>query len=125
MTPDDVIFSFDVVEEKQSDKMAYYRHVTKAEKTGDREVTFTFDAPGNRELPQIVGQLTVLPKPWWEGTDKDGKKRDITETTLEPPLGSGPYRIKDFTAGPQHHLRAGQGLLGQRPQRQCRRQQFR
>ena len=56
---------------------AYYRHVVKAEKTGEREVTFVFDGPGNRELPQIVGQLTVLPKHWWEGTDKTGKKRDV------------------------------------------------
>ncbi len=71
----------------------------KAEKVGEQDVKFTFDQPGNRELPQIVGQLMVLPKHWWEGTDKDGKKRDISATTLEPPLGSGPYRIKDFTAG--------------------------
>ena len=73
--------------------------MTKAEKTGEREVTFTFDGPGNRELPQIVGQLPVLPKHWWEGTDKSGRKRDVTQTTLEPPLGSGPYRIKDFAPG--------------------------
>ena len=78
---------------------AYYRHVVKAEKTGEREVTFTFDAPGNRELPQIVGQLTVIPKHWWEGTDKAGKKRDVSQTTLEPPLGCGAYRIKEFTPG--------------------------
>jgi microcin C transport system substrate-binding protein len=62
-------------------------------------VTFVFDAPGNRELPQIIGQLTVLPKHWWEGTDKNGKQRNIGETTLEPPLGSGAYRIKDFSPG--------------------------
>ena len=55
--------------------------------------------PGNRELPQIVGQLNVLPKHWWEGTDASGKKRDIAATTLEPPLGSGAYRIKEFVAG--------------------------
>ena len=55
-------------------------------------MTFTFDGPGNRELPQIVGQLTVLPKHWWEGTDAQGRKRDVTATTLEPPLGSGAYR---------------------------------
>ena len=78
---------------------AYYRHVTKAEKTGEREITFTFDGPGNRELPQIVGQLNVLPKHWWEGTDKSGNKRDITATTLEPPLGCGAYRIKEFVPG--------------------------
>jgi microcin C transport system substrate-binding protein len=62
-------------------------------------VKFTFDGPGNRELPQIVGQLTVLPKHWWEGTNASGQKRDIGSTTLELPLGSAPYRIKDFAAG--------------------------
>ena len=78
---------------------AYYRHVVKAEKTGERDITFTFDGPGNRELPQIVGQLNVLPKHWWEGTDASGKKRDVSVTTLEKPLGCGAYRIKDFVPG--------------------------
>jgi microcin C transport system substrate-binding protein len=64
--------------------------------TGEHEVTFTFDAPGNRELPHIMGQLQVLPKHWWEGKDANGRQRDISKTTLEPPLGSGPYRIKSF-----------------------------
>jgi microcin C transport system substrate-binding protein len=99
VTPEDVVYSFDV-QKKQSPRASfYYRHVVKAEKTGDNEVIFTFDAPGNHELPSIVGQLVVLPKHWWEGTDNDGKKRDISATTLEKPLGSGPYRIKDFVAG--------------------------
>ena len=40
-----------------------------------------------------------MPQHWWEGTDSDGKKRDIGATTLEPPLGSGAYRIKEFSAG--------------------------
>jgi len=99
VTPDDVIFSFDAFKKLSPQARANYRHVVKAEKTGDREVTFTFDAPGNRGLPATIGQLAVLPKHWWEGTDKDGKKRNVDESTLEPPLGSGPYRIKDFTAG--------------------------
>ncbi len=99
ITPDDVIFSFDALKKNSPQSSAYYRHVVKAEKTADREVTFTFDGPGNRELPLIVGQLTVFPKAWWQGTDKDGKQRDISTTTLEPPLGSGPYRIKEFTPG--------------------------
>jgi microcin C transport system substrate-binding protein len=99
VTPDDVIFSFDAEKKYNPQLGAYYRHVTKAERTGEHEVTFTFDAPGNRELPQIVGQLTVFPKHWWEGTDAAGKKRDIGATTLEPPLGSGPYRVKEFVAG--------------------------
>jgi microcin C transport system substrate-binding protein len=96
VTPEDVIFSFEVSKENSPFMGAYYRHVTKAEKTGEREITFTFDGPGNRELPQIVGEIEVLPKHWWEGKDSSGKQRDVTQTTLEPPLGSGPYRIKEF-----------------------------
>ena len=99
ISPDDVLYSFEVLKKNSPFYGAYYRHVVKAEKSGEREITFTFDGPGNRELPQIVGQLPVLPKHWWEGTDKSGRKRDITQTTLEPPLGSGPYRVKDFAPG--------------------------
>jgi microcin C transport system substrate-binding protein len=99
VTPEDVIFSLDAFKQHHPQYSAYYRHVVKAEKSGERDVKFTFDAPGNRELPQIVGQLTILPKHWWEGTDSEGRKRDISATTLEKPLGSGPYRIKEFVAG--------------------------
>jgi microcin C transport system substrate-binding protein len=99
VTPEDVIFSFDAFKTNSPQLGAYYRHVTKAEKTGEREITFSFDGPGNRELPQIVGQLPVLAKHWWTGTDKNGNKRDVTQTTLEPPLGSGPYRLKEFQPG--------------------------
>jgi microcin C transport system substrate-binding protein len=99
VTPDDVIFSFHAFKDNSPQTAAYYRHVIKAEKTGDREVTFTFDSAGNRELPQIVGELRILPRHWWEGTDASGRKRDVSQTTLEPPLGSGAYRIKTFTPG--------------------------
>ena len=99
VTPDDVIFSFNAFKKLSPQLGSYYRHVVKVEKIGDREIAFTFDAPGNRELPQIIGQLTILPKAWWEGTDKDGKQRDIGSTTLEPPLGCGAYRVKEFSPG--------------------------
>ncbi len=99
VTPDDVLYSFDTFKKNSPQLAAYYRHVTKAAITGEREITFTFDGPGNRELPQIVGQLPVLPKHWWEGADKAGNKRNVTQTTLEPTLGSGPYRIKEFAPG--------------------------
>ena len=99
VTAEDVIFSLEAFKKHHPQLSAYYRHVTKAEKTGEREITFTFDQPGNRELPQIVGQISVLPKHYWEGTDKDGNKRDVGATTLDPPLGNGAYRIKDFTPG--------------------------
>ena len=74
VTPEDVIYSLEVYKKNHPQYSAYYRHVVKAEKTGEREITFTFDGPGNRELPQIVGQLNVLPKHWWEGKDKSGKQ---------------------------------------------------
>ena len=57
VTVEDVIFSLESFKKHHPQYAAYYRHVTKAEKTGERDVTFTFDAPGNRELPLIVGQL--------------------------------------------------------------------
>jgi microcin C transport system substrate-binding protein len=99
VTPDDVIFSIEVLKKNSPFYASYYRHVAKAEKTGERDIRFTFDSPGNRELPTIVGELPVLPKHYWDGTDSQGRRRDISATTLEPPLSSGPYRIKEFVAG--------------------------
>jgi microcin C transport system substrate-binding protein len=99
VTPDDVIFSFDALKKYSPMYSAYYRHVVKCEQVGERDVKFAFDGPGNRELPLITGELTVQPKHWWEGTDAQGQKRDISATTLEIPLGSGPYRIREFVAG--------------------------
>ena len=99
VTPEDVIYSMEQLKKLSPMHASYYRHVVKAEQAGEREIKFTFDSPGNRELPHIVGELMVLPKHYWEGTDSQGRKRDISQTTLEPPLGSGPYRIKDFVAG--------------------------
>lgn len=99
VTPEDVIFSYESFKKLNPQYGASFRHVAKAEKTGEHEVTFTFAAKGHHDLPPSIGQLTVLPKHWWEGTDKNGKQRKIGETTLEPPLGSGPYRIKEFSAG--------------------------
>ncbi|WP_367197040.1 extracellular solute-binding protein [Amorphus sp. 3PC139-8] len=94
VTPEDVVWSFQVLTENNPGQAFYYRHVEKAEVTGEREVTFTFDQAGNRELPKIVGQLLVLPKHYWTA-----EGRDITRATVEPPLGSGPYRISSVVPG--------------------------
>lgn len=99
ITPEDVIFSLEALKKAHPMYARYYKNVIKAEKTGEHEVTFTFDIKGNRELPQILGQLTVLPKHYWEGTGKDGQPRDITKSTLEVPLGSGPYKVKEVAPG--------------------------
>ena len=99
ITVEDVIYSFEAYKKYNPFIGAFYRDVVRVEQSGEREVTFTFDSPGNHEMPVILGQLRVLPKHWWEGSDASGKKRDIGATTLEPPLGNGAYRIKEFVAG--------------------------
>jgi microcin C transport system substrate-binding protein len=99
VTPEDVVWTFEQLKKLNPNQAFYYRHVVKVEKSGEREITFTFDGPGNRELPQIVGQINVLPKHWWTGKDASGKQRDIAAGTLEPPLGDGAYRIKSVVPG--------------------------
>ncbi|WP_375455473.1 extracellular solute-binding protein [uncultured Methylobacterium sp.] len=99
VTAEDVVWSFDTFKANSPFHAAYYQTVTKAEATAPREVTFTFSETGNRELPQVIGQLRVLPKHWWTGKDAQGRPRNVTETTLEPPLGSGPYRLEKFDPG--------------------------
>jgi microcin C transport system substrate-binding protein len=93
VTVDDVIFSLQILKTKGHPfYRAYFANVAKAEKVGGRKVKFTFSGSENRELPLITGQLPILPKHYWEG-------RQFDKTTLEPPLGSGPYRIETFQAG--------------------------
>jgi len=99
VTPADVVFSFDAFKKNSPMYSAYYRHIVKCEQSGERDIRFTFDGPGNRELPSIAGEVPVLPKHWWEGTDAQGRQRDVAATTLEIPLGSAAYRIKEFVAG--------------------------
>ena len=99
VTPEDVIYSLEVNKAANPRLGFYYKNVTRAEATGDNEVTFYFDVKNNRELPMIMGQLTVLPKHYWTGTDAKGIQRDPMKTTLEPPLGSGPYRVKHVAPG--------------------------
>ena len=50
VTPEDVIFSLEAFKKHHPQYVAYYRHVTKAEKTGDREITFTFDQAGQSRI---------------------------------------------------------------------------
>ncbi|GAB4176241.1 MAG: extracellular solute-binding protein [Thalassobaculales bacterium] len=93
MTVEDVIWTFDTLKKDGAPfYRAYYADVVKAEKTGERTVRFSFAVAGNRELPLIVGQMPVLPKHYWEG-------KDFTRTTLDAPLGSGPYRIAAVDPG--------------------------
>jgi len=99
ITPDDVVFSMEAIKKADPRQAFYYKNVIKGEVTGEREVTFTFDTPGNRELPHIVGELTVLPKAFWTGKGANGEPRDLSKSSLEIPVGSGPYRIKNVDVG--------------------------
>ena len=93
ITADDVIYSFELLTTSGNPfYRSYYANVEKAEKLGERIVKFTFNDGINRELPLIMGQFTVLPKHYWED-------RDFSQTSLEPPLGSGPYKIEAFEPG--------------------------
>ncbi len=93
VTVDDVIWTFNTLRDKGDPFYRfYYANVAKVERTGERSVKFTFERGENRELPLIIGQLPVLPKHYWAD-------RDFESTTLEPPLGSGPYRIDSFEPG--------------------------
>ncbi len=99
ITAEDVVWSFQKLKELSQMYNRYYANVTEAVAISEREVEFRFDQKGNRELPHIMGDLAVLPKHWWEGTDSKGNKRDVSQPTLEPPLGSGQWKIASFKPG--------------------------
>jgi microcin C transport system substrate-binding protein len=93
MTPADVIWTFDALRSKgQPLYRSYYGDVTKVVQEGDHGVRFYFKSAKNRELPQILGEMPVLSKAYWSS-------RDFEKTTLDPPLGSGPYTIKSVDPG--------------------------
>ncbi len=93
ITVDDVIWTFETLRSKGAPfYRSYYKNVVAVEQTGERSVKFSFEDTTNMELPLIMGQLTVLPKHYWAD-------RNFEETTMDPPLGSGPYRISEFDPG--------------------------
>ncbi len=95
VTAADVVFSFDVLREAgRPFYRSYYANVAEVTIEGERRVKFTFDETMNRELPLIIGQLPILPEHYYA-------ERPFDETTLEPPLGSGPYRIAEVDSGRQ------------------------
>ena len=92
VTVEDVLWSFETLGTLGNPRYAAaYKAVAKAEKTGDRKVKFTFGAE-NRELPLLLGMRPILQKAQWQG-------RDFSATTMEPPIGSGPYVVDKFEAG--------------------------
>ena len=87
VTPEDVIFTYDVFTEKGRppfrDRM---RRVEKLEKTGPHSVRFTFNEEADREFPLIIAMTPIVPRHAFDMETFD-------QTTLRPVVGSGPYRI--------------------------------
>ena len=90
---DDVIFSHTVLKDRgRPNHRSYYSKVAKVEKTGDRSVRFTFDDSGDREMPLIMGLMPILPS-------HALTPESFELTTLDPPLGSGPYIVDEVDPG--------------------------
>lgn len=89
----DVVFSFKTLTEQgQPFYAAYYEDVTGVRALDKDTVRFEFAPDNSRELPLIIGQLPILPEHFW-------RSRDFSSTTLDPLLGSGPYRISEVQPG--------------------------
>ena len=93
VTAADVAFSFNLLME-QGDPLysKYWADVEKVEILDEHRVKFHLGTKSNPELALIIGQLTVLPKHYWQG-------RDFSKPDLEIPIGSGPYKILEFKPG--------------------------
>ena len=93
ITAEDVVWTFNTLMEKGHPFYKYYySDVSEVIKESDKKVRFNFKTNTNKELVLIVGQLPVLPKHYW-------KNKNFDETSLEVPIGSGPYKIKQFDSG--------------------------
>jgi len=91
--PEDVIWTFNTLMNKGHPFYKYYYgDVLDVKKINNNKVKFTFKGNTNLELPLIVGQLPVLPRHYW-------KDKNFEETSMDIPLGSGPYKIKKFDPG--------------------------
>ncbi len=90
---EDVVFTFETLIKQGSPiYRTYYADVAEVVAEDPLRVLFKFKHTSNRELPLILGQLPVLPKHWWAG-------RDFAKSSLEIPLGSGPYKVAEVKPG--------------------------
>ena len=90
---DDVLFSWALLRDKgRPNHRQYYSKVVKAEALDARTVRFEFGGANDRELPLILGLMPVLPKHAVEVAT-------FEETSMSPPIGSGPYRVSAVKPG--------------------------
>jgi peptide/nickel transport system substrate-binding protein len=93
ITPEDVLFSLAILRDKGWPfHRSYYAKVRSAEKIGERDIRFTFDETGDREMPLIMGLMPILPRHRLTSAS-------FERTTLEPPVGSGPYTVAEVQPG--------------------------
>ncbi len=93
LTAEDVAFSFDTLKTKGHPLFRQtLRDVVKAEALDPQTVRYTFDGELVRDLPLIVAVLPIFSKAYYT-------KRPFDETTLEAPLGSGPYLVDKIAQG--------------------------
>ncbi len=106
VTADDVVFSWQLLRDHGHPRYrTYYAKVKQAQALGVRTVRFDFDAGSGREMPLILGLMPVLPR---HATDPDR----FEETTLTPPVGSGPYVVAEVDAGRSLTLRRNPAYWG-------------
>ncbi len=93
VTVDDVIFSMEILREhgRPSQRRAYGQ-ITEVERIDNLTVTFHLGDGSNRELPLLLGLIPVLPQ---HVMTVDA----FTETSLELPVGSGPYALTRVDPG--------------------------
>ena len=93
ITARDVAFSFEILTTEGHPAYAnQLAGVDRVETAGDHDVTFHLADPDNRKLPLIVGGMSIVSEAYF-------RDRTFGETTMEPPLGSGPYRIAKVDPG--------------------------
>ena len=93
VTVDDVIFSHSLLRDHgRPNHRFYYSKVAHVEQIGDRGVKFVFAPDGDREMPLIMGLMPIVPMHVYDSAT-------FEQTTLEPPVASGPYRVEKVEAG--------------------------
>ncbi|MEW5962010.1 MAG: extracellular solute-binding protein [Pseudomonadota bacterium] len=93
VTSDDVLFSLALLRDKgRPNHRTYYKKVAATERLSERSVRLVLDGSGDREMPLILALMPILPR---HKTDP----ATFEETSLQPPVGSGPYRIARVDAG--------------------------
>ncbi|MCE7997869.1 MAG: ABC transporter substrate-binding protein [Rhodobiaceae bacterium] len=93
VTVDDVVFSLETLRDKgRPNHKYYYSKVAEIVRPDAQTVRFVFGPDGDREMPLIMGLMPIIPKHIYE-------TRAFDETSLVPPVGSGPYVITEVEPG--------------------------